>query len=65
MLPDTIKAAYLEELRFAKRQQWTITAAVVALIAGVYYVEKSLALCWERCVAAGFIWIVVGFIPIR
>jgi hypothetical protein len=34
MVTDTIKAAYLEELRFAKRQQWTITAAVVAFIAG-------------------------------
>jgi hypothetical protein len=42
MLPDVIKAALLEELRFAKRQQWTITAAVVALIAGAYSVEKSL-----------------------
>jgi hypothetical protein len=36
MVTDTIKAAYLEELRFAKRQQWTITAAVVAFIAGAY-----------------------------
>jgi hypothetical protein len=49
----------LEELRFAKRQQWTITAAVVALIAGVYHVETSLA-CWEKVVAVGLIWIVVA-----
>jgi hypothetical protein len=47
MLTDTIKAALLEELRFAKRQQWTITAAVVALIAGAYSIEKSLE-PWER-----------------
>jgi len=50
----TIKAAYLEELRFAKRQQWTITAAVVGLIAGTYSVaHQSLALCSENVVAAG------------
>jgi hypothetical protein len=41
MITDpTIKAAYLEELRFAKRQQWTITAGVVGLIAGAYGVVK-------------------------
>jgi hypothetical protein len=58
----TIKAAYLEELRFAKRQQWTITAAVVAFIAGAYSVtHQSLDFCWEKVVAAGLIWIVVGF----
>jgi hypothetical protein len=34
MITDTIKAALLEELRFAKRQQWTVFAAVVAFIAG-------------------------------
>jgi hypothetical protein len=61
MLTDPIKAAYLEELRFAKRQQWTITAAVVALIAGAYSVaHQSLALCAENVVAAGLIWIVVA-----
>jgi uncharacterized membrane protein len=60
MATDTIKAAHLEELRFAKRQQWTITAAVVALIAGAYSMEKSLALCWEKCAAAGLIGIVVA-----
>jgi hypothetical protein len=43
MITDTIKAAYLEELRFAKRQQWTVTAAVVALIAGAYSVVQPLA----------------------
>ena len=46
----TIKAAYLEELRFAKRQQWTITAAVVGLAGGVYTIAKSLA-PWERAIA--------------
>jgi hypothetical protein len=57
MLTDAIKAAYLEELRFAKRQQWTITAAVVALIVGAYSVEKSLD-HWEQAVAAILIGVV-------
>ena len=50
MVTDTIKAAYLEELRFAKRQQWTITAAVVAFIAGAYNVVKPLG-PWDKVVA--------------
>jgi uncharacterized membrane protein len=49
MLTDTIKAAYLEELRFAKRQQWTITAAVVALIAGAYNIAREED-DWEKAV---------------
>ena len=59
MLPDVIKAALLEELRFAKRQQWTITAAVVALIAGAYSLEKSLE-PWEQAVAAILIGVVAA-----
>ena len=58
MLTDAIKAALLEELRFAKRQQWTITAAVVALIAGAYSIAKSLA-PWGKAVAAILIGVVV------
>jgi hypothetical protein len=58
MLTDTIKAALLEELRFAKRQQWTITAAVVALVAGAYSIEKSLD-PWEQALAAILIGVVV------
>src|SRR5438093_12408432 len=46
-MDPTTKAALWEELRFAKRQQWTITAAVVALTGGVYTIahtdEQSLA----------------------
>jgi len=61
MLTDTIKAALLEELRFAKRQQWTITAAVVALIAGAYTiaVDKQSLDPWERAVAAILVVVVV------
>src|SRR5262249_41394810 len=59
MLTDTLKAALWEELRFAKRQQWTITAAVVALTAGAYSMEKSLD-PWERAVAAILIGVAVA-----
>jgi len=59
MVTDTIKAAYLEELRFAKRQQWTITAAVVAFIAGAYTLARDLAPS-EKCATAVLIWIVVA-----
>src|SRR5215831_16800245 len=44
MITDTIKAALWEELRFVKRQQWTITAAVVALIGGAYTLAKRIRL---------------------
>ena len=52
MLTDTIKAALWEELRFAKRQQWTITAAVVALIGGAYSIasEEHRLDAWEKAV---------------
>jgi hypothetical protein len=43
MITDAIKAALWEELRFVKRQQWTITAAAVALIASTYSAVQSLA----------------------
>jgi len=56
---DTIKAAYLEELRFAKRQQWAVTIAVVTLIAGAYSIVQSLG-PWEKHVAIRLIWIVVA-----
>ena len=51
---DTIKAAYLEELRFAKRQQWAVTTAVIALIAGAYSMAQPLG-PWEKHLAVRFI----------
>ena len=45
MLTDTIKAALWEELRFAKRQQWAVTAAVITFIVGAYNVVKPLGPC--------------------
>jgi len=49
MVTDTIKVALWEELRFVKRQQWTITAAVVVLMAGAYSITRSLV-GWEKSV---------------
>ena len=60
MITDTIKAALWEELRFVKRQQWTITAVVVALIGGAYTLAKRQSLApWEKAVAAILIGVVV------
>jgi hypothetical protein len=45
-----IKAGYMEELRFGKRQQWAVAAASIALIAGAFHVAdgaKPLA-SWEK-----------------
>ena len=57
MLPDVIKAALLEELRFAKRQQWTITAAVVGLIAGAYTIavekQSTIKIAATACSVSG------------
>jgi uncharacterized membrane protein len=60
MLTDTINAALLEELRFAKRQQWTITAAVVALIAGTYSVTRELDDPWEKVGATILVVVAIG-----
>jgi uncharacterized membrane protein len=49
MVTDTIKAALWEEVRFAKRQQWTIAAAAVALIAGAYNIVSKED-DWEKAV---------------
>jgi len=59
MITDTIKAALWEELRFAKRQQWTVTAAVVAFIVGAYNVVKSLG-DWEKVGATILVVAAVG-----
>src|SRR5215510_1609056 len=58
MVTDTIKAALWEELRFAKRQQWTITAAVVALIGGAYSLTEKLG-PWEKVAATALITVIV------
>jgi len=54
MLTDTIKTAYLEEIRFAKLQQWAVTVAAITLIAGAFHmahtVKQPLAI-WEKVVA--------------
>jgi hypothetical protein len=48
MVTDTI--TLWEELRFAKRQQWTITAAVVALIGSAYSIAREGLVDWEKSV---------------
>jgi hypothetical protein len=40
-MDSTTKAAYLEELRFAKRQQWAVTLAIIAFIAGAFHMAHS------------------------
>jgi hypothetical protein len=55
----TIEAARLEEIRFLKRQQWTVTAAVVTFIAGAYNVVQPLTPC-EKSIAT--ILITIGVI---
>jgi hypothetical protein len=50
-IDSTIKAAYLEELRFAKRQQWAVAIAAITLIAGAFHIahniKEPLLICWE------------------
>jgi hypothetical protein len=57
----TIEAAGLEELRFAKRQQWAVAIATLTFIAGAFHmahnVEPPLAF-WEKFVATQLISIV-------
>ena len=59
MVTDTIKAALWEELRFVKRQQWTITAAVVALIGGAYSIASEGLDDWEKSLITILIWAAV------
>jgi hypothetical protein len=43
-----IKAGYMEELRFAKRQQWYVAAAAVGLIAGAFHLVSVSKLLESR-----------------
>jgi len=67
MTINAIKAALWEELRFAKRQQWAVSAAAIALITGIYHIadnadppmapwEQHLAVFLVLVVAVGGIW---------
>jgi hypothetical protein len=63
MLTDTIKAALLEELRFAKRQQWGVAIAAIPLIAGAFHIAdtaKPELLLWEKGVVTALVLIVGG-----
>ena len=65
-----VRAGYMEELRFAKRQQWAVATAAIALIAGVYHLgdgikppltayEKLAVMLAILGVTAGGIWLVL------
>jgi hypothetical protein len=52
----------LEELRFAKRQQWYIATAAVTLLSAIYWIERNTPLnCPEKAVATLFIVLIAGF----
>jgi len=49
------KMELFDELRFAKRQQWAVTAAAIALIAGIYHIADNAdppMAPWEQHLAA-------------
>jgi len=57
---ETGEAARLEELRFAKRQQWAITIAAITLMAAAYHVADTMTVkaplaSWEKHFAAFFV----------
>ena len=56
------RASQLEELRFAKRQQWYIATAAVTLLSAIFWIEQSIRLVrWEKIVATVFIGLIAGF----
>jgi len=62
-MDPSIKAAHMEELRFWKRQQWAVTTAAIALIAGAFHVAQTVMpppVLWEKWVAS----ILVGAIAV-
>ena len=61
--PDNVdRASQLEELRFAKRQQWYIATAAVTLLSAIFWIEHSIRLVrWEKIVVTVFIGLIAGF----
>src|SRR5262252_2015285 len=56
------RTSQFEELRFAKRQQWYIATAAVALLSAIFWIEQSIrVVCWEKIVATVFIGLIAGF----
>jgi hypothetical protein len=57
------KMEFLDELRFAKRQQWAVTAAAIALIAGIYHIADNAdppLRDWEQHLAAFLVLVVAA-----
>ena len=61
MAPPVV-AGYMEELRFAKRQQWAVAAATIALIAGTFHLAQGMTslACWEKAVASNIVLLVAA-----
>jgi hypothetical protein len=64
-----IKAGYMEELRFGKRQQWAVATAAIALMAGAFHLadgmkpllngyEKSAVTLLVIALMVGGIWLI-------
>lgn len=55
-----VRAGYLEELRFAKRQQWYVAAAAVGLMAGAFHLAEGMKplACWEKTVTTNIVLLV-------
>ena len=59
---DQDRASQLEELRFAKGQQWYIATAAVTLLSAIFWIERSIKLnCPEKAAATLFIVLIAGF----
>jgi hypothetical protein len=65
-LSDYIKAALMEELRFAKRQQWHIAAAAVGLLGAIFAISTDMKRPLEMVAATVLVTLVavtgVGFL---
>ena len=53
---------YFEELRFAKKQQWTVAAAAISLLAGIYAVgHDKISSPSEKIITAVLITLIAAF----
>jgi drug/metabolite transporter (DMT)-like permease len=59
-MSDTMKAALMEELRFAKRQQWHIAAAAVALLGATFAISTGMDRPLEKVVATVLVTLVAA-----
>jgi hypothetical protein len=53
-----VRAGYMEELRFLKRQQWAVIIAAITLTAGAFHMAQSVMpppVGWEKTVATNIL----------